>query len=203
MRRFVFAIAIITAVHGLSMTAGAVAQESEIDCGAFQKDPDGSWIVLKKTYIPVQKVRVVEGTVFRPGQTFLGEDMAERLAKACPNQPVAEPDMAVPAQPGQLAPGAPLSPGAQVPLTPRSSLSRYADANGTIDVQRLSCGDLAVATPAETELLLAWYSGWYNGTAKKRGINLARVRFAIRSVADYCRANPDKRLVQVMDLMLK
>jgi hypothetical protein len=202
MRRLLWVIAVM-AVQALCMSAAAFAQESEIDCSAFLKNPDGSWTVIKKAYIPVQKVRVVEGTVFLPGQTFLGEDMAERLAKACPNQPVAVPDTPEQAQPGQLPPGTPSPQGAQVHQTPRLSLGRYADANGTIDVQRLSCGHLAEATPEETELLLAWYSGWYNGIAKKRGINLARVRFAIRSVADYCRANPDKRLVQVMELMLK
>ena len=81
-------------------------------------------------------------------------------------------------------------------------LSQSADANGNFDVRRLTCGHLADASAEEAGLLLAWYGGWYNGQAKRRGINLARVRYAIR-VADYCRANRDKSLMQVMELMLK
>jgi hypothetical protein len=52
-------------------------------------------------------------------------------------------------------------------------------------------------------LFLAWYSGWYNGLAKKRGINLAQIRYAIRNIVDYCRANRDKSIAKVMELMLR
>lgn len=50
---------------------------------------------------------------------------------------------------------------AQVPL------SAYADANGYIDVQKLTCAQLAGTFQEDADLLVAWYSGWYNGLAKK------------------------------------
>ena len=48
---------------------------------------------------------------------------------------------------------------AQVPL------SAYADANGFIDVQALTCAQLAGTFQEDADMLAAWYSGWYNGLA--------------------------------------
>lgn len=166
---------------------GASAQDSEIDCDAFLKNPDGSWTVVRKVFIPVQNVRVVEGTIFRPGQTFLGDDMTVRLSRACPNKAVTQPESATPDTP-------------QAPTVP---LSTYADANGNIDVRRLSCAHLNAASPEEIGLLLDWYNGWYNGREKRSGINVARVRYAISSLTNYCKANPTTNLAQAMELLLK
>ena len=166
------------------LITGALAQESDLDCNAFVKDPDGSWTVIDSVFIPVQRVRVREGTVFRPGETFLGDDMVARLNRNCPTAAASNP-AAVQAQ------------------KPQVPLSRYANANGDVDIRTLSCGHLDQASTEEADLLLGWYSGWYTGVAKKRGINLARVRYAIRNVVDYCKANRDKSLLQVMGLLLK
>jgi len=176
----------------LSLAGGAHAQDSEIDCDAFLKNPDGSWTVVKKVFIPVQNVRVNEGTVFRPGTTFLGDDMTVRLGKACPNKQVAAPADVTQPQP-QL----------QQPQPGRIPLSQYADANGNIDVQRLTCGQIADASNDDASFFLSWYSGWYYGTEKRRGINPARVRYVIHSVVDYCRANRDRKLTDVMAFWLK
>jgi hypothetical protein len=176
----------------LSLAGGAHAQDSEIDCDAFLKNPDGSWTVVKKVFIPVQNVRVNEGTVFRPGTTFLGDDMTVRLSKACPNKQVAAPADVTQPQP-QL----------QQPQPGRIPLSQYADANGNIDVQRLTCGQIADASIDDASFFLSWYSGWYYGTEKRRGINPARVRYVIHSVVDYCRTNRDRKLTDVMAFWLK
>jgi HdeA/HdeB family len=194
MRRFVIAAAI--ALLSSSLTAAAHAQDSEIDCSAFLKNSDGSWTVINLVFIPVQKVRVRPGTVFKPGQTFLGDDMTERLAKACPNQPVATPPPAE-GQTAQPAGQPQTQPGPFVPL------STYADANGNIDIQSLTCAQLAVASPADTGLLVTWYSGWYAGLGKRRGINMARVQYAISNVADYCKANRNQRLGDALNILLK
>lgn len=190
-----FALTITAALLTVWLAAAAHAQDSEIDCSALQKNPDGSWTVISTVFIPVQNVRVRAGTIFEPGQTFLGDDMTVRLAKACPNQAVAT----APAE-GQTAqsPSQPQSqPGPYVPL------SSYADANGNIDIQRLTCGHLALASPADIEILVTWYSGWYAGLARKRGINMARVQYAIRNVADYCKANRNQRLSEALNVLLK
>lgn len=171
------------------------ARCDDIDCDSFIKNPDGSWTVIKKVFIPVQNVRVVEGTVFQPGGTFLGDEMTVRLAKACPNKQVATPD-----EPGQAQQA---SAQPQAPQTPYVPLSNYADANGNIDIQRLTCAHLATASPIDVEMLVTWYSGWYAGAAKRRGINLARVEYAIRNVADYCKANQNRRLSEALNILLK
>jgi len=194
MRFLVPVIAVVALLMGWPATA-ARAQDSEIDCGAFLKNADGSWSVTGKVFIPVQNVWVRPGTVFQPGQTFLGDDMTSRLARACPNQPVATPQA-----PGQPTP---LSAQTQAPAGPYVPLSTYADANGNLDIQRLTCAHLAVASPADIEILVTWYSGWYAGIAKKRGINMARVQYAIRNVADYCKANQNQRLSEALAVLLK
>jgi hypothetical protein len=43
---------------------------------------------------------------------------------------------------------------AQVPL------SAYTDAKGYIDVQALTCGQLAATFQEDADMLAAWYSGW-------------------------------------------
>lgn len=168
------------------------AWSEDIDCDSFIKNPDGSWTVIRKVFIPVQNVRVVEGTVFEPGGTFLGDDMTVRLAKDCPNKQVTLPD-----QPAQA------SAQPQGPPVPYVPLSNYADANGNIDIQLLTCAHLAMASPTDVEMLVTWYSGWYAGAAKRRGINLARVQYAIRNVADYCKANQNRRLSEALNILLK
>lgn len=189
-----FIIAAAAALLTGWLTAGAYAQDSGIDCSALQKNPDGSWTVISKVFIPVQNVRVRPGTVFHPGQTFLGDDMTVRLAKACPNQQVAAPDAE--GQPGQSVAQPQTQPGPFVPL------STYADANGNINIQALTCAQLALASPADTGLLVTWYSGWYAGLGKKRGINMARVQYAIRNVADYCKVNQNQRLSEALNVLL-
>jgi hypothetical protein len=39
-------------------------------------------------------------------------------------------------------------------------LSSYADANGFIDVQALTCGQLANTYQGDANALTSWYSGW-------------------------------------------
>jgi hypothetical protein len=173
-------------------------QGGDLPCDAFAKNAEGLWYATRNAEIGGVGGRLVirQGSVLRPGAAIRGLDLATMLDEQCPA--TAAPPAAVAAPPG-TAVGAPQPP----PAEPQVTLSRYADANGNIDVQRLTCAEIEGSPLQEAEFFLSWYSGWYNGAAKRRGINIARVRYAIRSVVDYCRANPDRRLVQVMELMLK
>lgn len=188
------------------------AAPTSFPCENFTKNDDGSWTVLQTTFIEGPAVKVQEGGVVQPGRLILGYDIAAIIAKACPNATVALPSDETP----NLAPGAAprIAPGATPGAAPNTAvpspapppppaLARYADANGNIDIRQLTCAHLDVASPEEAQLLLAWYSGWYKGLSKSRGINLARVRYNSRSVIDYCKANRDKKLTEVMELMLK
>ena len=82
-------------------------------------------------------------------------------------------------------------------------LKTYANADGYIDVQKLTCGKLANTFQEDADFLGIWYSGWYNGLAKKHAVNVHRVKEGIHNVIVYCKANRDKRIIQAIDVILK
>jgi hypothetical protein len=86
---------------------------------------------------------------------------------------------------------------AQVPLT------AYADANGYIDVQTLTCAQLAGTFQEDADMLSTWYSGWYNGLAKKHYVNVARVRIFEHEIILTCKANPGRTIISAIDELLK
>jgi hypothetical protein len=53
-------------------------------------------------------------------------------------------------------------------------LSAYTDANGFIDVQALTCAQLANTWQQDADMLSTWYSGWYNGLAKKHYLDVRK-----------------------------
>ena len=82
-------------------------------------------------------------------------------------------------------------------------LKNYADAKGYIDVQQLTCAQLAGTFQEDADFLGVWYSGWYNGLAKKHAINVSRTKEGIHNVIVYCKANPTKKVIQAIDFILK
>jgi HdeA/HdeB family len=86
---------------------------------------------------------------------------------------------------------------AQVPL------SSYTDANGFIDVQTLMCSQLAGTFQEDADMLTTWYSGWYNGLAKKHYIHVTRAKAFEHEVIVYCKANPDVKIITAIDMLLK
>ena len=82
-------------------------------------------------------------------------------------------------------------------------LSKYANANGYIMVKELTCGQLSNTYQEDADFLGVWYSGWYNGLAKKSAINVPRVKEGIHNVIVYCKANQDKKIIQAIDAVLK
>jgi len=202
-RRLVIACCLAFALQtGIAVTA-AKAANSTLPCDAFQKNADGSWTVLTTTYVEGPDVKLQEAAVFPPGFVVRGYDIAALLAKACPNAPIGTPPSA--SQPAGVAQpaGAAAAPQAAPPLPARTLLERYGDANGNIDIRQFTCGHLDDAPPDEVQLLLAWYSGWYAGADRRRGVNLPQVRYAMNNVINYCKANRDKRLADVMTSFLK
>ena len=73
---------------------------------------------------------------------------------------------------------------AQVPL------SAYVDANGFINVQALMCAQLAGTYQEDADMLTTWYSGWYNGLAKKHFIHFGRAKQDEHETIMTCKANP-------------
>jgi HdeA/HdeB family len=197
-RHLTVAFALAFALQIGFAVAAAHAQTSTLPCDAFAKNADGSWTVLTTTYVEGPDVKLQKDATFPPGFIIRGYDIAALLAKACPNAAAAQPPAA--AQPAagssQTQQQAPTQP-------PRTLLERYGDANGNIDIRQFSCGHLDDAPPDEAELLLAWYSGWYAGEQKRRGVSLPQVRYAINNVINYCKANRDKRLTDAIESFLK
>src|ERR1700745_2147820 len=83
----------------------------------------------------------------------------------------------------------------------QTELSKYADANGYIDVQKLTCAQLAGTFQEDADFLGVWYSGWYNGLAKKHALNVKRTKDGIHNVIVYCEANPTKKVIQAIDVI--
>src|SRR5262245_13791103 len=92
-------------------------------------------------------------------------------------------------------------------LLPRAQaaveLSTYADANGFIDVQALTCAQLANTYQEDADMLAAWYSGWYNGLAKRHYAHITRAKSGEHQVIVYCKAHPEMKVIQAIDILLK
>ncbi len=82
-------------------------------------------------------------------------------------------------------------------------LTAYADANGYIDVQKLTCAQLANTYQEDADHLTTWYSGWYNGLAKKHMMKVDRAMTLEHEVIQYCKANQDKKIIQAIDVVFK
>src|SRR5450631_2151381 len=82
-------------------------------------------------------------------------------------------------------------------------LSTYADSEGFLDVQTLTCAQLAGTWQDQADLLAAWYSGWYNGLAKKHYMDIRKGREAEHEVIVYCKANPQIKIIQAVDVVFK
>lgn len=82
-------------------------------------------------------------------------------------------------------------------------LSAYADENGFLDVQALTCAQLANTYQEEADKLTAWYSGWYNGLAKKHYMDVAKAPEVEHQVIVYCKANQDKKIIDAIAEVLK
>ena len=82
-------------------------------------------------------------------------------------------------------------------------LSAYADANGFIDVQALTCGQLANTYQEDANALATWYSGWYNGLAHKHFADFKKGRILEHQVIEYCKAHQDQKIIHAIGLLLK
>src|SRR3954452_14533777 len=75
----------------------------------------------------------------------------------------------------------------------QTDLKAYADANGYLHVQKLTCAQLAGTWQEDADNLMVWYSGWYNGLAKKHFFNVSRgVRLQHGGNVD-CQGKPNIR----------
>jgi HdeA/HdeB family len=82
-------------------------------------------------------------------------------------------------------------------------LTDYVDANGFLDVQTLTCAQLAGTYQEDADALTSWYSGWYNGLAHKHFLDFKKGREVEHQVIVYCKANPEKKIIEAMAIIFK
>jgi hypothetical protein len=82
-------------------------------------------------------------------------------------------------------------------------LSFYTDANGLIDVQKLTCDQLRNTYQGDADALTTWYIGWYNGLAKTHYLDFRKGRLAEHEIIEYCEANPDKLVVEAITVIFR
>jgi hypothetical protein len=70
-------------------------------------------------------------------------------------------------------------------------------------VQALTCAQLANTYQEDADYLAAWYSGWYNGLAKKHFAHFTRVKASEHQLILYCEAHPELKIIQAIDVLLK
>jgi len=82
-------------------------------------------------------------------------------------------------------------------------LSAYVDANGFLDVQTLTCAQLANTYQEDADALTTWYSGWYNGLAHKHFLDFRKGRETEHEVIQYCKAHPGIRIIDAIAVVFK
>jgi len=83
------------------------------------------------------------------------------------------------------------------------SLSAYVDKNGFIDVQELTCAQLANTYQEDADALTAWYSGWYNGLAHKHYLDYKKGREAEHQLIEYCKQHQNEKIIHALGVVLK
>ena len=86
---------------------------------------------------------------------------------------------------------------AQTPLT------AYTDPSGFLDVQKLTCAQLAGTFQEDADMLTTWYSGWYNGLAKKHLFNPTRAKDLEHQIIVTCKGNPNIRIIDAIAIVFK
>jgi hypothetical protein len=84
-----------------------------------------------------------------------------------------------------------------------TELSTYADKDGYIDVQALTCDQLANTFQEDADYLTVWYSGWYNGLGKHHKMKVDRAKTVEHEVIVYCKEHRDQKVIHAMDEVFK
>ena len=82
-------------------------------------------------------------------------------------------------------------------------LSTYADAKGFLNVQKLTCAQLAGTWQGDADRLAAWYSGWYNGLARKHYMDIVKGKEAEHEIIVHCKAHPEQLIIDAIAVVFK
>ncbi|HTO66562.1 MAG TPA: HdeA/HdeB family chaperone [Bradyrhizobium sp.] len=87
------------------------------------------------------------------------------------------------------------------PAAAQVELKSYANADGYIDVQLLTCAQLANTYQEDADYLTVWYSGWYNGLGKKHMMKVDRAKELEHQIIVYCKEHQDLKVIQAIDVV--
>ncbi|ACB95371.1 HdeA/HdeB family chaperone [Beijerinckia indica] len=90
---------------------------------------------------------------------------------------------------------------AQTPT--KAALATHEDQNGFLNLQALTCADLATTKPEEAEYLITWYSGWYSGLTKKHFARVSRTEADEHHLANYCKEHSEAKVTTALDVLFK
>ena len=82
-------------------------------------------------------------------------------------------------------------------------LNTYADSKGNLDIQKLTCAQLANTFQEDADFMTVWYSGWYNGLAGYSKLKVDRAKELEHRVIVYCKDNPKTTVIKAMDIQIK
>ena len=70
-------------------------------------------------------------------------------------------------------------------------------------MQKLTCAQLANTYQEDANALSSWYSGWYNGLAKKHHMDYKKSRETEHLLIQHRKAHPDQRIIHAIAVVLK
>ena len=70
-------------------------------------------------------------------------------------------------------------------------------------MQKLTCAQLANTYQEEANALSSWYSGRYNGLAKKHYMDYKKSRETEHLLIQHCNAHPDQTIIHAIAVVLK
>ena len=65
----------------------------------------------------------------------------------------------------------------------------------------MTCAQLAGTWQGDADRLTAWYSGWYNGLARKHYMDIVKSKEAEHEIIVYCKANPKVTVIKAIGLV--
>ena len=89
------------------------------------------------------------------------------------------------------------------PAYAQVELRTYADSDVYLDVQKLTCAQLANTFQEDADYLAAWYSGWYNGLGKKHLMLVDRAKGLEHEIIVHCKANPGEKVIEAIGVVFK
>jgi acid stress chaperone HdeB len=72
----------------------------------------------------------------------------------------------------------------------------------TVDISKITCEQFWLRKVANPEKVAIWLSGFYNGQTGNTVIDTPKLEIAGRDVADYCRMNFNKTLMQAAEAVM-